>query len=53
MLDFQVESPIQNSPYEEPTRWWRIVQGETPQLMEGRRPAAYFWRKPGGDSIEA
>ena len=48
MLDFQVESPIQNSPYEEPTRWWRIVQGETPQLMEGRRPAAYFWRKPGG-----
>jgi type III restriction enzyme len=48
MLDFQVDSPIQNSPYEEPTRWWRIVPGETPQLMEGRRPAAYYWRKPGG-----
>lgn len=48
MLDFQVESPIQNSPYEEPNRWWRIVPGETPQLMEGRRPAAYYWRKAGG-----
>ncbi len=48
MLDFQVESPIQNSPYDEPTRWWRIVQGESPRLMEGRRPASYFWRKKGG-----
>ncbi len=48
MLDFQVESPIQNSPYSEPTRWWRIVPGETPQLMDGRRPAAYYWRKAGG-----
>ena len=47
MLDFQVESPIQNSPYDEPTKWWRIVPGETPQLLEGRRPAAYYWRKPG------
>jgi type III restriction enzyme len=47
MLDFQVESPIQNSPYDEPTKWWRIVPGETPQLIEGRRPAAYYWRKPG------
>lgn len=48
MLDFQVESPIQNSPYDEPTRWWRIVPGETPELMQGRRPAAYYWRKAGG-----
>ncbi len=48
MLDFQVESPIQNSPYDEPTKWWRIVPGETPQLIDGRRPAAYYWRKPGG-----
>ena len=48
MLDFQVESPIQNSPYDEPTKWWRIVPGETPTLMDGRRPAAYYWRKPGG-----
>jgi type III restriction enzyme len=48
MLDFQVESPIQNSPYDEPTKWWRIVPGETPQLIDGRRPAAYYWRKAGG-----
>lgn len=48
MLDFQVESPIQNSPYREPSKWWRIVPGETPQLMDGRRPAAYYWRKAGG-----
>jgi type III restriction enzyme len=47
MLDFQVESPIQNTPYDEPTKWWRIVPGETPQLIDGRRPAAYYWRKPG------
>ncbi len=49
MLDFQVESPIQNSPYEEPTKWWRIVPGEVPRLIDGRRPAAYFWRgaRPG------
>lgn len=45
MLDFQVESPIQNSPYDEPTRWWRIVPGETPRLIDGRRPAAYHWRR--------
>lgn len=45
MLDFQVESPIQNSPYDEPTKWWRIVPGETPQLMEGRRPAASQWER--------
>ena len=48
MLDFQVESPIQNSPYTEPQRHWRIVPGETPQLLDGRRHAHYFWRKPGG-----
>jgi type III restriction enzyme len=48
MLDFQVESPIQNTPYAEPNKWWRIVPGETPQLMDGRRPAAYYWRKTGG-----
>jgi type III restriction enzyme len=53
MLDFQVESPIQNSPYQEPTKWWRIAVGETPQLMDGRRPAHYHWRKPGSADEES
>ena len=29
MLDVQVQSPIQNSPYDESTRWWRVVPGQT------------------------
>ena len=48
MLDVQVQSPIQNSPYDEPTRGWRVVPGQTPQLEQGRRAAAYYWRKGGG-----
>ena len=39
----EVGEPIQNSPFEEPTRYWYIREGEQPQLVEGqRRPSIVF-----------
>ena len=39
-----VDAPIQNSPYEEPTRYWLYESG-APKLIEGsRRPAGYYFR---------
>ena len=39
----EVGEPIQNSPFEEPTRYWYIREGEHPQLIEGqRRPSIVF-----------
>src|SRR5580700_4757867 len=39
----EVGEPIQNSPFEEPTRYWYIREGEQPQLIEGqRRPSIVF-----------
>jgi len=39
-MSFEVGEPIQNSPFEEPKRYWYIREGEYPQLIEGRRRAA-------------
>jgi len=50
MTDFEVEQPILNSPYDEPKEYWRIVEGETPRRMPGRRYAMYFYRPPGGEA---
>ena len=36
-----VESPILNSPFEEPARYWAYEEGQ-PVLKEGRRPAGYY-----------
>jgi len=47
MTGFEVQDPILNSPYDEPQEYWRIVEGETPQRVNGRRPAMYFYRPPG------
>lgn len=48
MSDFaEVSKPIINSPYEEPKRYYEIAKGEPPVLMEGRRPACYYYRPPG------
>ena len=44
MFDFQVETPILNGPYDEPSRHWRIVSGEDARIVEERRKASYFWR---------
>lgn len=39
-----VDAPIQNSPYEEPTRYWKYQEHE-PVLVEGmRRDAGYYFR---------
>jgi len=46
MSAYEVPEPILNSPYEEPKEHWRIVRGEPPSRVPGRRPAMYFYRPP-------
>lgn len=49
MFDFQVETPILNSPFLEPSRHWRIEEGTPPRMEEGRRRPVYFYRPPSYD----
>lgn len=49
MSEFEVPEPILNSPFEEPRSHWLIRPGEEPRKEDGRRPASYFYRPPGGD----
>ena len=42
----EVESPIINSPFYEPSFHWQIRKGEPPVKAEGRRPASYYFRVP-------
>ena len=46
MTGFEVQDPILNSPYEEPQEYWRIIEGEAPLRMPGRRPPMYYYRPP-------
>jgi type III restriction enzyme len=46
MSGYEVPEPILNSPFDEPTEHWHIVEGETPERRPGRRPAMYFYRDP-------
>ena len=46
MFDFQVESPIVNSPFLAPQRHWQIEEGTPPVLAQGRRKPVYFYRSP-------
>jgi type III restriction enzyme len=46
MSSYEVPQPILNSPFEEPARHWRIVEGETPEILPRRRPAMYWYREP-------
>jgi type III restriction enzyme len=46
MTAFEVEEPILNGPFDEPTQYWLIEDGEAPQRVSGRRPAGYFYRDP-------
>lgn len=41
-MSFEVAKPIQNSPYDEPARYWFIQEGADPDLKDGRRPAMVF-----------
>ncbi len=46
MFDFQVESPIVNSPFLAPRRHWQIEEGTPPQVTNERRKPVYFYRPP-------
>ncbi len=48
----EVQEPILNSPFEEPREHWWIEEGKSAVRRAGRRPAMYFYRKP-GKGIEA
>ncbi len=49
MFDFQVETPILNSPFLEPAQHWRIEEGTPPRIEAGRRKPVYFYRPPSFD----
>ena len=49
MFDFQVESPIVNSPFLPPQRHWQIEEGTPPLVVQGRRKPVYFYRPPNYD----
>ncbi len=42
MSSYEVPEPIQNSPFEKPSRYWYIREGEQPELRTGRRPPIVF-----------
>jgi type III restriction enzyme len=46
MSGYEVPEPILNSPFDEPTEHWHIVEGEQPERQPERRPAMYFYRDP-------
>lgn len=46
MSGFEVAQPILCSPFEEPSEHWRLVEGEEPRRVPGRRPAVYFFKPP-------
>ncbi len=41
-MSYEVSEPIQNSPFEKPSRYWYIQEGEQLQLRDGRRPPVVF-----------
>jgi type III restriction enzyme len=43
---FEVPTPILNSPFNEPSEYWDLREGEPPQRLQGRRPAGYWYRDP-------
>ena len=44
--NFEVESPILNSPFVEPQLHWLIEKAEPPVKAPGRRRAGYYYRVP-------
>jgi type III restriction enzyme len=47
MSNFEVPSPILNSPFEEPKEHWWILEAQAAERRQGRRPSLYFYREPG------
>ena len=52
MNQHEVPEPILNPPFEEPKEYWEIAALEPPVRKQGRRPASYFYRKPGTSTPE-
>jgi type III restriction enzyme len=48
-MPYEVGQPILNSPFEEPKRHWHLVEGQQPDLRDGRRRAVYYYREPNID----
>jgi type III restriction enzyme len=46
MENFEVATPILNSPFDEPAEYWLIEEGEPSLRIQGRRPAGYYYRRP-------
>jgi type III restriction enzyme len=46
MENFEVETPILNTPFDEPAAYWLIEDGKMPEKLRGRRPAGYWYRSP-------
>ncbi len=47
MLASEVQTPILNSPFREPSRHWKIHTLEPAERIEGRRPPTYMYLPPG------
>lgn len=41
-MTYEVNEPILNSPFDEPSRYWFILYGYEPELREGRRPSIVY-----------
>ena len=41
-MTYEVDTPILNSPFDKPDRYWFIREGEPPQLRDGRRPSIVY-----------
>jgi type III restriction enzyme len=46
MENFEVATPILNTPFDEPAEYWLIEEGRPPVQMQGRRAAGYYYRRP-------
>ncbi|MBK6530816.1 MAG: DEAD/DEAH box helicase family protein [Deltaproteobacteria bacterium] len=46
MSEFEVETPILNSPFDAPAEHWDIEHGRPAIRAQGRRPAVYYYRDP-------
>ncbi|MDD9863152.1 MAG: DEAD/DEAH box helicase family protein [Gammaproteobacteria bacterium] len=48
----EVEAPIINSPYEEPTAHWKIHEHEPAEKIGGRRRPTYIYLRPGTQTTD-
>ena len=51
-MSYEVNEPILNSPFNEPSQYWFIREGYEPELKEGRRPAIVYPPREGNTEWE-